>query len=252
MPDIVITEFMDEAAIREGLAGFDVLYDPTLVDRPDDLARALGGRARRLIVRNRTQVRGPLLAAAPQLAGGRAARRRPRQHRRRGLQGARHRGLSRRPAPTTSSVAEYVIGTAMLLLRGAYGASAEMVAGAWPRNRLMGREISGKRLGLVGFGAIARETAKRAAALGMTRRRLRSRSCQPSDPAWDQPWGRVEPVPFDELVRRVRRGLAACAADAGDAQPDRREALCADEAGRDPDQRGARRRRRRGGRSRRR
>ena len=39
MPDIVITEFMDEDAIREGLAGFDVLYDPQLVDRPEDLAR---------------------------------------------------------------------------------------------------------------------------------------------------------------------------------------------------------------------
>ena len=67
MPDIVITEFMDEAAVREGLAGFDVLYDPKLVDRPDDLARAVGG-ARGLIVRNRTQVRGALLDAAPRLA----------------------------------------------------------------------------------------------------------------------------------------------------------------------------------------
>ena len=32
MPDIVISEFMDEAILRETFAGRDVLYDPTLVD----------------------------------------------------------------------------------------------------------------------------------------------------------------------------------------------------------------------------
>ncbi|MBM4224255.1 MAG: 3-phosphoglycerate dehydrogenase, partial [Gammaproteobacteria bacterium] len=41
MPEIVITEFMDEAAIREILAGRDVLYDPKLVDRPNDLLAQL-------------------------------------------------------------------------------------------------------------------------------------------------------------------------------------------------------------------
>jgi (S)-sulfolactate dehydrogenase len=166
MPDIVITEFMDEEAVREGLAGFDVLYDPKLVDRPDDLARAVG-EARGLIVRNRTQVREALLADAPRLAVvGRLGV---------GLDNidvgaCRARGIAVFPASGANdvAVAEYVIGTAMVLLRGAYGATAEVVAGAWPRNRLMGREISGKRLGLVGFGAIARETAQRAAALGMS------------------------------------------------------------------------------------
>ena len=45
----------------------------------------------------------------------------------------------------------------------------DVVAGRWPRNALMnGREISGKRLGLIGFGSIARETARRAGALGMS------------------------------------------------------------------------------------
>jgi (S)-sulfolactate dehydrogenase len=62
MSDVVITEFMDDAAIREGLAGFDVLYDPGLVDRSDELIRVISD-ARALIVRNRTQVRGQLLDA---------------------------------------------------------------------------------------------------------------------------------------------------------------------------------------------
>ena len=59
MPKVVISEFMDEAAIAAELAGLDVVYDPGLVDRPEDLAAA-AARADALIVRNRTQVRGAL------------------------------------------------------------------------------------------------------------------------------------------------------------------------------------------------
>jgi (S)-sulfolactate dehydrogenase len=197
MPDIVISEFMDEAAIREELAGFDVLYDPTLVDRPDELAGLLD-EARALIVRNRTQVRGPLLEAAPSLqAVGRLGV---------GLDNidvdaCRARSVAVFPATGANdvAVAEYVIATAMMLLRGAYGATAEVAAGAWPRNRLMGREISGKRLGLVGFGAIARETARRAAALGMTI--AAHDPYVPADhPARRQPWGVVETLDLPDLL----------------------------------------------------
>jgi (S)-sulfolactate dehydrogenase len=66
------------------------------------------------------------------------------------------------------SVAEYVIATAMLLLRGAYQASAAVAGGQWPRNALSnGREISGKTLGLVGFGSIGQLTGQLGRALGM-------------------------------------------------------------------------------------
>ena len=66
MPQVVITEFMDESAIKDHLGAFDVLYDPKLVDAPDALLEAARD-ARALIVRNRTQVRGALLAAASKL-----------------------------------------------------------------------------------------------------------------------------------------------------------------------------------------
>ena len=57
MSKIVISEFMDEAAV-DGLRGdFDVVYDPGLVDRGDDLLREIA-TAEAIIVRNRTQVRG--------------------------------------------------------------------------------------------------------------------------------------------------------------------------------------------------
>lgn len=165
MPDIVISEFMDEAAVGEIARGRDVLYDQQLVDRPQDL-RAAVVDARALIVRNRTQVRGDLLAAAGKLkVVGRLGV---------GLDNidvdaCRARGIAVCPATgaNDTAVAEYVIATAMVLLRGAYLSTADVVAGTWPRNRLMGREIAGKRMGLVGFGAIAREVAARARALGM-------------------------------------------------------------------------------------
>jgi (S)-sulfolactate dehydrogenase len=65
-------------------------------------------------------------------------------------------------------VAEYVIAAAMLLLRGAYRATADVGAGRWPRTALSsGREIAGKTLGLVGFGDIGRRTARLGRALGM-------------------------------------------------------------------------------------
>lgn len=165
MADIVISEFMDEAAVREGLAGRDVVYDPGLVDRPADLARLVAD-ARALIVRNRTQVRGSLLEAAGKLkVVGRLGV---------GLdnidvEACKARGVQVFPATGANdlSVAEYVICAAMTLLRGAYGATPAMLAGEWPRNALMGRELSGKVMGLVGFGSIAREVAKRASVLGM-------------------------------------------------------------------------------------
>ncbi|MBM3573144.1 MAG: 3-phosphoglycerate dehydrogenase, partial [Alphaproteobacteria bacterium] len=62
MTDIVITEFMDGAAVADLAADFDLVYDAGLVDRPEDLMAA-AATARAVIVRNRTQLRGPLLEA---------------------------------------------------------------------------------------------------------------------------------------------------------------------------------------------
>lgn len=66
------------------------------------------------------------------------------------------------------SVAEYVIsGILMLMCGGAYFATNEVLAGDWPRTCLMGREVKGKALDVVGFGAIGHEVAVRAISLGM-------------------------------------------------------------------------------------
>lgn len=183
MTEIVISEFMDEAAVDELRRDFSVTYDKTLVDRPEDL-KVLAAGARALIVRNRTQVRGDLLAAGARLeAIGRLGV---------GLdnidtEACKARGIAVLPATGANdiAVAEWAVTTIMVLLRGAYFASEAVAAGTWPRERLMGREAHGKVLGLVGFGAIARETAVRARALGMAIIAA-DPFVTPDDPAWSR------------------------------------------------------------------
>lgn len=166
MTDIVITEFMDEAAVAALKARYSVHHDPELFGKPDELARLVTDTPA-LIVRNQTQVRGGVLSAAKKLkVVGRLGV---------GLdnidmEACVARGIQVFPATGANSlsVVEYVIGTAMTLLRGAYFANAAMIAGEFPKTKLIGREIAGKRMGLVGFGAIARDAARHAKALGMT------------------------------------------------------------------------------------
>lgn len=165
MPDIVISEFMDPAAVQDLAADYNVLYDAELVQRPDELMRAAAD-CRALIVRNRTQVRGKLLAACVNLKViGRLGVGMDNID----LEACRARGIQVSPATGANdiAVAEYVIAGVLMLLRGAYHSTAAMLSGAWPRDRLIGGEIHGRRLGLIGFGSTARAVATRATALGM-------------------------------------------------------------------------------------
>lgn len=196
MPDIVVCEFMDEAAVDSLCHGFDVLYDPALVDRPGELIDALL-EARGLIVRNRTQVREPLLVAAPRLkVVGRLGV---------GLdnidvEACRSRGIDVFPATGANdlSVAEYVVTASLVLLRGAWLSTGDMLAGHWPRGRLMGRELSGRSMGLVGFGSIAREVAARARNLGMA-----VAASDPYVPAHSSAWEGVARLDLDELLAKA-------------------------------------------------
>ena len=167
MKKIVITEFMDAPSVEALKARYTVVYEPTLVDDAARLLREVAD-ADAVIVRNRTQVRGELLAACKKATViGRLGV---------GLDNidvpaCEARGMKVIPATGANAlaVAEYVIGTAMLLLRGVYQDSAAVAGGKWPRARLSnGREIAGKTLGLIGFGGIGRLTAGLAQGLGMT------------------------------------------------------------------------------------
>ncbi len=193
MTDIVVSEFMEEGAVAELAADFPLLYDPSLADRPAVLRRHVG-RARALIVRNRTRVDTALLEAAPRL----------RVIGRLGvgldnidLEACRARGIAVRPATgaNDTAVAEYVIGVALLLLRDLAGATTRILAGEWPRAAFVGRELRDKTLGLLGFGRIAREVARRAAAFGM-----RLVAHDPFVPPADPVWRGVRPLALDALL----------------------------------------------------
>ena len=181
MAKIVISEFMDTGAVGNLWTAFDVVYEPDLVDRPDDLAHAVKG-ADALVVRNRTQVTDALLQGAAKLkCVGRLGV---------GLDNIDQDACSKRgvavfPAVGANnlSVAEYVLTTAMMLLRNAYLAKDDMLAGSWPRQQCSGGELAGSTLGLVGFGGIAQLTAEMASHLGV--KTVAFDPFLPSDnPAW--------------------------------------------------------------------
>lgn len=164
---IVVSEFMDEHALKKFGDDVTVLYEPGLIDDRAGLLASVSG-ADAIIVRNRTQVNSELLDAGPRLKViGRLGV---------GLDNidmaeCKARGIAVCPATgaNTLSVAEYVIATAMSLVRGAYNSNEAMISGGWPRGQLgKGGEISGRTMGLFGFGGIARAVASRARSLGMS------------------------------------------------------------------------------------
>ena len=193
---IIITEFMDEAALAGFPPAADITYDPMLVeDRPRLLSLLADADA--LIVRNLTQVDMALLDAAPALrVVGRLGV---------GLdnidmEACAARGVTVHPATgaNTLAVAEYVIASAMMLRRGAYRANAAMLAGDWPRGALMGHELSGATMGLVGYGAIARAVASRARDLGMG-----IAAFDPHLPVDDPAWQGADCLDWPDLLARA-------------------------------------------------
>ena len=196
MARVVISEFMDERAVARLAARHDVLYDPSLVDDPASLELAAAG-VDAIIVRNRTQVRGALVSS---LARGAVVGRLGVGLDNIDLEACAARGIAVVPATGANAlaVAEYVIATAMLLLRGAYRSTAEVAAGGWPRQALgNGREIGARTLGLIGFGSIGRHTARLARGVGM-RVVATDAMLEASDPTFAE--ANVTAVGLDELL----------------------------------------------------
>jgi (S)-sulfolactate dehydrogenase len=195
MADILISEFIDEAALADLRGDFDVDIDPELWSKRDELvARVADVRA--LIVRNRTRVDRAVIDAGKRLVViGRLGV---------GLDNidvghARAKGVEVAAAIGSNavSVAEYVIAMGMVLLRGiAYRASADVAAGKWPREAAgRGVELAGKRLGIVGLGSIGQVVAQRAAAMGMV-----VSAFDDYVPAGSPAWADIKRFSLDELL----------------------------------------------------
>jgi len=165
MADIVITERMDEDAVNWLRDRFSVHYDPRLVEGQEEIPGLLQ-EARALIVRDRTWVSGDFVSMVGHLECiGRI-----------GVvfdnidtlacEDAQI-ALVRADGANNRSVAEYVLTTAMMLLRGAYGSVDAVRNGQWPRAECTGREIAGKTIGLLGYGEIGRSVARLAGLFGL-------------------------------------------------------------------------------------
>ena len=164
-PRVVVSEFIAPDGVATLEASVDLLADATLVsDRARLLAAVADADA--LIVRDRTQVDVELLDAAPRL---RTVGRLGVGTDNLDLETMKARGIAVHLATGANamSVAEHVIGALLFLSRPSFATTARVIAGEWPRTELIGRELAGRTLGLLGFGATARAVAQRAAALGM-------------------------------------------------------------------------------------
>jgi D-3-phosphoglycerate dehydrogenase len=119
-----------------------------------------------LIVRSATKVKGDLLANAKNLKViGRAGE---------GLDNvdyhtANQRGIKVVNTPHVSymSVAELTIGYILALSRNIVQGTLSMREGKWEKEKLMGNEVNGKTLGIIGCGYIGKTVERFAISLGM-------------------------------------------------------------------------------------
>ena len=166
MSVIFISEFISSQALETLKARHNVIYEPEAYQNPDKMAENLV-KADAWIVRNLTKVNEALINGAKQLkVVGRLGV---------GLENIDLPACSKKnitviPATGANalSVAEYVLGTSMALMRSYASATHETLAGTWPRPTYSKcHEIAGKTIGIVGFGSIGRVVAEKALALGL-------------------------------------------------------------------------------------
>ncbi len=119
-----------------------------------------------LIVRSATKVTKDILGAAAKLkVVGRAGVGLDNVD----LEAATQKGVivMNTPAGNTISTAEHTLSMILALSRTIPQANASMKKGEWKRSKFMGVELYTKTLGIVGFGRIGSEVAKRALSFGM-------------------------------------------------------------------------------------
>jgi D-3-phosphoglycerate dehydrogenase len=144
-------------------AGLDV--DLKTGMSPEEL-KACIGEYHGLIIRSATKVTADIVEAASSLkVVGRAGS---------GLDNVDKSAATKKgivvmntPGGNTITTAEHTIALMFALARLIPQATASMKAGKWEKKRFMGVELYNKTMGIVGIGAIGKQVAKRALALGM-------------------------------------------------------------------------------------
>src|SRR5438874_9557430 len=161
---------MSTVLVREEIAdaGIQLLRDRGFdvdVDGDSDLAETIGGYEA-IVIRSATKLTAELIERAERLKViGRAGV---------GIDNvdvaaATRRGIvvANAPESTVVSAAEHTVGLLMALTRNIPQAHAALKQGRWERKKYGGIELAGKTLGVLGFGRIGQQVARRAAGLGM-------------------------------------------------------------------------------------
>ena len=143
------------ATLKE--AGYEVKVEPSLT--PDQLIKVIP-EFDAIVVRGRTKVTDSVIRAATKL---RAIARSGVGLDNVDVESARKRSIHviSTPAAPTTSVAELTVGLVLAVLRRISFADRAMKEGRWAKSELMGRELKGKTVGVVGAaGRIGLEVAR--------------------------------------------------------------------------------------------
>ena len=196
-PVVLISDQLSTAAVEIFQErGVDVIYEPDLGKDKDALLAAIA-TVDGLAIRSATKVTEKLLAAAKNLKViGRAGI---------GVDNVDIPAASRAgvivmntPFGNSITTAEHAIAMMFAVSRQIAAADASTQAGKWEKNRFMGRELTGKTLGIIGCGNIGSIVASRAIGL-----RLRVIAFDPFLTAERALEIGVEKVELDELFRRA-------------------------------------------------
>ncbi len=166
MTKIFIADKMDQGSVDalRAVPGFEVVYKSGL-DEAALIATSPGFDA--IVVRGATKITRPVIEAAQGLkivvrAGigldniDRVA--------------AKEKGIAvaNTPSATSVTVAEHTFGLMLGAVRHHGPGNVSMKQHKWEKKLFEGTELFGKTLGIIGFGRIGHEVAKRALAFGMT------------------------------------------------------------------------------------
>ena len=194
MLSVVVSEWLPNSELDRLRTRLHVHYDPELFASSSSLVAALE-TAHGVIVRNRTKIDRHVVETASELT----------------VVGRLGAGLDNvdveacadagvevifAPGINAVSVAEYVMGAMVALMRPVFSSTAAMVRGEWPRwGHTFGHELDGKTMGIIGYGSIGRHVAVRAAAFGM-----QVIAHDPYVPAADEAWSSVRNVTLDTVL----------------------------------------------------
>jgi len=159
-PRVLVREPIAEAGLELLRERFDVE-----VDSNGDLAGKIGAYDA-IVIRSATKLTADLIERAERLKViGRAGVGVDNVD----VEAATRRGIvvANAPESTVTSAAEHTIGLLVALARNIPQAHAALKQGRWERSKWGGIELEGKTLGVLGFGRIGQQVARRALGLGM-------------------------------------------------------------------------------------